>query len=73
MTETLAPLEEISELTVKLAEALNRLAHAKADRDHKVREAAEATEHYKELFDLVKAVQREINNSITVCLNLQGQ
>lgn len=73
MTETLAPLEEISELTVKLAEALNRLAHTKADRDQKVRDAAEATERYKELFDLVKAVQREINNSITVCLNLQGQ
>ena len=68
MSELMTALPEVSTLTAKLAEALMTLGEAKQHAERAQATAAEAQDHYRDLFDLVKALQKEINDAISVCL-----
>ena len=66
-----ADLPEISRLTQKLSEALVQLNDARVDMDQHTKMANEKTDRYRQLFDLVSALQKEIHEAISVCLNVQ--
>jgi len=63
-------LIEVGDLTTKLGAALQALAEAKQTRDTALAAAHDATQHYQQLFDLVKQLQKEIHQAIEVCLHV---
>ena len=66
-----ADLPEISGLTQKLSEALAQLNDARIEMEKQVEITKTSTDLYRQLFDLVSALQKEIHDAISVCLNIQ--